>query len=756
MSPAREVVVLSLEPWSEVWRRNRYIVSELLRAREDLRVMFVEPPRSALRSFPSSFSQDRIREAISGKLWLVSPIEWIPDRWTPILRPVATRSLQPLAEKLGFERPVIWVNNHTAARDAIDTGWPIVYDVTDDWVVVGSSATKRWRARRDDNALLDCAHTVTVCSPSLARRRGRRRPVVTIPNGVDVEQFTRQTKRPADLPPSPSAVYVGTLHEARVDVELCEQIARELPGVAFAFVGPDALSEAGRSRLRRFPNIHLLGARDHAQVAAYYHHANVAIVPHLVSSFTESLDPIKAREILAAGIPTVTTAVAGMRELGPPVRVASAADFAQAVRAALSDERTPHERDNLPSWREVAGRFGEILDRAACFYPRGAETGLPTLPRQRHRLRVGFIVAGELEGTSGIERYSSELLVALSHRDDIDVVPVLKAQDVSRLQTLAPTVDEPVPLPFQSVLMRSLIERYLLGRMLAKRELDLVHGTKHILPRHARVSVITVHDLYVLHRASDYRLSKRILLPAIFRHSLREAHRLIAVSSAVAEALVDRVKPSGPVHVIPEAPPSSLISATATSIPSLAEVPFALCVSDLSARKNARLLVRIWPDIHVRTGLVLALVGPDRNKDPLLSKAIDELVVSHQCVKPGNVTDGELRWCYENAAVVLVPSLEEGFGLPAIEAVALGAPLITSNDPTLIEVTGSHVPHLDPSDTAAWTEHIVSMDTQGALRSQSVLTWEAVAEATVAVYRAAVCDPADTKGAWTCITPTEA
>lgn len=742
MSRGREVIVLSLESWADVWRRNRYVVSELLKARDDLRVIFIEPPLPGWRSLRAGLPRRTVRAMEPGRLWVVTPIEWVPDRLTPFVRPVAGRGLRSLAAGLGFSEPVLWVNNHSMARDATATGWPIVYDVTDDWLVFGSGMTRQWRARRDDELLLDRAHTVIVCSPALARRRGRNRQVVTIENGIDLEQFSGETARPLDLPRSPTAVYVGTLHDARIELRLCEQIADALPEVTFAYVGPDALTETSRSRLSRHANVRLLGPKEHSEVAAYYQHADVVIVPHVVSSFTESLDPIKAREILAAGTPTVTTAVAGMRELGPPVRVASLADFADSIRLALTDEREPADPGDLAGWGAVAHRFGQLLDAAAGSGSAGG--GLRVASRQpretRSQLRIGFIVAGELEGTSGIERYSSELLGALARRDDMEIVPIIGTEDAGRLGTIAPGVDDLVLVPDRPVLLRSLVERYLLTRVLASRDLDLVHGTKHILPRGAGVSVLTVHDLYVFTRSADYRLSKRLLLPAIFRRSLAQAHRLIAVSSAVADELVTAVKSGSVVDVIPEAPAGALFAADAEEVPSLAGAPFALCVSDLSSRKNVGLLVRIWPEIHSRSGLLLALVGPDRNSDPVLARTIDELVAAGQVTMTGRISDGALRWCYEMADIVLIPSFEEGFGLPAIEAVAFGAPLLTSNDRTLVELTGPEVPHLDPSDERVWVETILSPTTRGRRSSAPVLTWDEVAEATVEVYRAALRD----------------
>ncbi len=210
-------------------------------------------------------------------------------------------------------------------------------------------------AKLDDELLLRSAEIVTVCSPALAESRRPVRPVVVVPNGVDPLRFATPTPRPADLPDSPTAVYVGTLHDERLDVPLSCSLADELPHVQFVYVGPDSLQTRSRALLQQRPNVHLLGARDHDDVPSYYQHADVVIVPHLVSPFTESLDPIKAREILAVGTPTVSTAhrrLPRSRAAGPHSRSRSVRPSCQGrTRWVLVGSRPA---TNLITWADVA------------------------------------------------------------------------------------------------------------------------------------------------------------------------------------------------------------------------------------------------------------------------------------------------------------------------------------------------------------------------------------------------------------------
>ncbi len=132
------------------------------------------------------------------------------------------------------------------------------------------------------------------------------------------------------------ALYVGSLHEERLDVPLVVELASRRPDLAVVLVGPDSLSAGATAALRAVDNIHLLGPRPYGQIPAYLQHADVVIIPHLVNPFTESLDPIKAYECVAAGRPTVATPVAGFRQLGPPVVITERSGFVEATAATLA------------------------------------------------------------------------------------------------------------------------------------------------------------------------------------------------------------------------------------------------------------------------------------------------------------------------------------------------------------------------------------------------------------------------------------
>jgi len=106
----------------------------------------------------------------------------------------------------------------------------------------------------------------------------------------------------------------------------------------------------------------------------------------------------------------------------------------------------------------------------------------------------------------------------------------------------------------------------------------------------------------------------------------------------------------------------------------------------------------------------------------------------------GHVTDAELRWCYENADLVLCPSLAEGFGLPAAEAAAFGAPLLTSHDAALREAAGGWGTSMttdDPDAFVATARDLLAATAPARPTVTSVRrTWADVADETVRAVRA--------------------
>ncbi|GLI27364.1 hypothetical protein ARHIZOSPH14_16060 [Agromyces rhizosphaerae] len=367
-----DLVVMSLERWDDVWRRNQHLVAGLLRSDPELRVLFVEPPADPTHDVRSARRPDlghgtvEVGEPAPGRLWTYRPVKWLPRRVDPRADARVADAVLRAAARLGMERPLLWINDPGAVGVADASGWPVVYDITDDWLSADRPAAERARSAENEARLLDTAREVVVCSPELARRKGAARDVTLIPNAVDVAAYRRPADRPADLPEGSTAVYLGTLHPHRIDIDLCEATARELGDRAtLVLVGPNLLGPETTARLEQAGAV-LLGARPSDQVVGYLQHADALVVPHVVTEFTDSLDPIKLYEYQAVGRPVVSTPVAGFRDADDPrIAIASGAAFADAVVTAIASARPfPHGASGpVPAWALRVEAMAAVLGR---------------------------------------------------------------------------------------------------------------------------------------------------------------------------------------------------------------------------------------------------------------------------------------------------------------------------------------------------------------------------------------------------------
>jgi len=367
-----DLIVCSLESWDAVWRRNQYLVAALLDQDPRLRVLFVEPPADTLfdlarRRRPTRARGLRRVEGLGdGRLWVYQQAKLAPRRAGAFVDSALSAGVRRVARRIGLHDPLLWINDPARAPLVPATGWPAIYDITDDWLLATRSPRELARLRNNEDMLMRQCRAVVVCSSGLAATKSGVRPVELITNGVDLARYTTALPRPHDLPPGPIALYVGTLHEDRLDVDLAVHTADVLGDVAtLVFVGPNALDPRHTQVLASRSNVLLLGARPHTAVPAYLQHADVLVVPHVVDGFTDSLDPIKLYEYLAVGRPVVATPVAGFREAGGTVRTAPSGDFAWHVRE-LAITRAPSVAPpiGLPTWQRQAARFAEVLSAA--------------------------------------------------------------------------------------------------------------------------------------------------------------------------------------------------------------------------------------------------------------------------------------------------------------------------------------------------------------------------------------------------------
>ena len=350
-APLGTVALLSLEPWDDVWRRNQHLAVRLVRLGFVERIWFVSPA-SKLRFTPPDRPMDRLR--------VTTPIRLLPHHRGAVQQIRFQLLLQGIRKA-----DVLWINDATLGSRLLTAGQPTLYDVTDDWRSAKRSPADRRDLIRSEDRLATRATTV-VCSQVLADRWEQRYGVHAdiIQNGVDVASH-RDAPRITLPGPGPHAVYVGTLHEDRLDVDLVVTLANEAP-VTIHLIGPDCLTQSSRTRLRELSNVYVHPPVPHVRVPSVLASADVLLCPHIVDDFTLSLDAIKSFEYAASGRPVVATASSGFQAMpsSHALQVVSSDSFVQAVCDVL--RRSPELAKTAPQltgidWDDRAVVFARHL-----------------------------------------------------------------------------------------------------------------------------------------------------------------------------------------------------------------------------------------------------------------------------------------------------------------------------------------------------------------------------------------------------------
>ena len=294
---------------------------------------------------------------------------------------------------------------------------------------------------------------------------------------------------------------------------------------------------------------------------------------------------------------------------------------------------------------------------------------------------------------------------------------------VTRHPELVPDGVLPVMLAARSQELRM---AWTLPRTLRRLGAALVH-TQYALPyRCPCPAVVTIHDLSFEHGLMGRR--DRLVFERVVPHAARTAARVLTVSERTKRDLVEHYGiPPERVVVTPNGVDPAFHPATQTA----AARPYALAVGAIQERKNQRAALAAARD----AGLELVVVGPVKDE-----RAAAELREGGARLE-GYVEVERLAELYRGAACLVQSSRYEGFGLPVVEAMASGTPVVTVPDPALVEVAGEAAVVVPEAELAAGIRRAVEeRDTLAAkgLERARAFTWEAAARAAVTAYAEAV------------------
>ena len=342
---------------------------------------------------------------------------------------------------------------------------------------------------------------------------------------------------------------------------------------------------------------------------------------------------------------------------------------------------------------------------------------------------------------AGIGRYIWELQRALAR------LPASPGPDVTLLVDLRDRASTRAALPVRRVLApsRHALERLVLPAQL--RRYDVAHFPDHGIPPGARAGgVVTVHDLSFLNLPDTYDPGSRAYYGTAIQSLVRAGH-VIADSEYVRQGILERrLAPESPVTVVHLAPTPALAQLARDNDARPRDRPYCLIVATIQPRKN---LVRAAAAfVRTRTAAEhdLLIVGALGYRGLDIVRQIRDLDRSGRIQIVGRLTDERMSTVLRHARLVLIPSLEEGFGLPAADAMALGVPCVVSDAGALPEVTAGAarlVDPFDPDSIAAGVDAVASDDRERqrlidlGLERAAELSWSRTAAATAEVYREA-------------------
>jgi glycosyltransferase involved in cell wall biosynthesis len=266
--------------------------------------------------------------------------------------------------------------------------------------------------------------------------------------------------------------------------------------------------------------------------------------------------------------------------------------------------------------------------------------------------------------------------------------------------------------------------------------------------------VVTLHDLAFLLYPATHTPASRAYYAAT-GESVRRAQRVIAVSQRTASDAVRLlgVDPAR-VRVVHEAAGPAFTPRPYDALPPLAsrfglplDKPYVVFVGTLEPRKNVPLLLDAFARVRANVDAHLVLVGARGWLEEPIYAAHARSGLADAAHFVGWIGEHDLAVLYSHAGVLVLPSLYEGFGLPVLEAMACGAPVVCSNAGPLPEVAGDAAVMLEPTDPSAWAQAILAILTNPrraqdlrarGMRRATQFSWRATAEATRDVYREAL------------------
>jgi glycosyltransferase involved in cell wall biosynthesis len=347
---------------------------------------------------------------------------------------------------------------------------------------------------------------------------------------------------------------------------------------------------------------------------------------------------------------------------------------------------------------------------------------------------------------TGVGRYIRNLILNLQKLDkNNEYVLFVLSKDFDQLKIQNPKFK----IVKTNIKWHTFDEQVKFPQILNKENLDLMHFPYFSVPIiYRRPFVVTIHDLIVNHfptgQASTlpffiYYL-KWVAYKFILAQTAKKASKIIAVSNATKNEIVDHLKTrSEKIQVVYEGVDPKIQNTKYK----IFNTKYFLCVGNAYPHKNLERLLKAFKSLNTDDKLVL--VGKEDYFYKRLKQTARQLEISEKVIFKQSVSDEELAGLYSNASAFIMPSLMEGFGLPALEAMANNCLVLASNIPALQEICGDAAIYFDPyniDDMAKKMKGVCSGDNkikkEMGLKRAKLFSWEKMTKETLKIYESCV------------------
>lgn len=329
-------------------------------------------------------------------------------------------------------------------------------------------------------------------------------------------------------------------------------------------------------------------------------------------------------------------------------------------------------------------------------------------------MRIGFDAKRYFANFTGLGNYSRTVLENLiKYHPEHQYLLYASQKQIDKAKAEISSSDNPLlrtPQSLKGKVSNSLWRSFFLRDDLEKDDINIYHGLSHEIPvgmqQKSKIkTVVTIHDLIFLKFPELYRRTERYIYLKKFRHSCQNADRVIAVSEQTKNDIVDIFKiPADKISVIYQSCQkeffNKLDSQAKSDLETKYQLPkaYVLYVGSFTERKKVLHLIQALKILKPTLDFPIVLVGNGKGYKQKILDYISKHDLSSSVKMLSNVPNEDLPGIYQQASLFVYPSVYEGFGIPIIEALASGTPVITSQGGCFPEAGGPSSSYIEPGN----------------------------------------------------------